>query len=213
MLKILFFIILFIALSTQNQNDRQSKFDASLGTVVKKVYGTKFPRNQSMDKTKCPSNMRKTNEFAKQINDIFSFVIDYSDNETNSKRSLPIGYTINSTYCPYKNKEIICDSSSKYRTNDGTCNNLNNPFFGASNTPYIRLLPPSYDDGVNSPRKLGLSGKNLPNPRSVSLAVSLPTSTQRLAKNSLGHLYATFGQFLAHDITGTSATTGNYLLN
>lgn len=36
---------------------------------------------------------------------------------------------------------------SKYRTLDGTCNNLRYPTWGAANTKYGRLVPPKYADG------------------------------------------------------------------
>lgn len=38
-------------------------------------------------------------------------------------------------------------TKSKYRSIDGSCNNLNNPNLGVANTPYGRLLPPKYSDG------------------------------------------------------------------
>ena len=34
---------------------------------------------------------------------------------------------------------------------DGSCNNLQNPSWGASNSPLKRLLPPQYENGFNSP--------------------------------------------------------------
>lgn len=36
---------------------------------------------------------------------------------------------------------------SRYRSFDGTCNNLYNPTWGAANTRYGRLLLPNYADG------------------------------------------------------------------
>jgi len=39
-----------------------------------------------------------------------------------------------------------------YRTADGVCNNLDNPTYGATTTPFRRLLPPQYEDGVSIPR-------------------------------------------------------------
>lgn len=41
----------------------------------------------------------------------------------------------------------VCDNSSIYRTADGSCNNLNNPTWGMSNTPQRRYLMPQYNDG------------------------------------------------------------------
>ncbi len=36
---------------------------------------------------------------------------------------------------------------SKYRTIDGSCNNLKSPLMGRSNTQLARYLAPDYDDG------------------------------------------------------------------
>jgi len=59
---------------------------------------------------------------------------------------------------------------------------------------------------------LAVKGGALPNPRSISLNVSLASSTQRLSKAHSSQLYAIFGQFLTHDIGATSATTGINLI-
>ena len=47
-------------------------------------------------------------------------------------------------FCP---PTPICNSSNKYRTIDGSCNNLRNPKFGQAFTPLQRLLPNAYADG------------------------------------------------------------------
>lgn len=47
--------------------------------------------------------------------------------------------------CPF-NKSVSCDFMSKYRTADGTCNNIRNPTFGAAQIPVRRFLPAYYDD-------------------------------------------------------------------
>ncbi|XP_025408384.1 peroxidase-like isoform X3 [Sipha flava] len=41
---------------------------------------------------------------------------------------------------------VSCDFNDKYRTINGTCNNLNNPTWGSSNTPFIRLVGAHYSD-------------------------------------------------------------------
>lgn len=40
----------------------------------------------------------------------------------------------------------------RYRTLDGTCNNLQHPMWGASLTPVRRLLPAQYDNNFNTPQ-------------------------------------------------------------
>lgn len=58
---------------------------------------------------------------------------------------------------------------SKYRTMDASCNNLEYPLWGKSNTAMNRLLPPAYADGLNELR-VSVDGGELPSPREVSLA-------------------------------------------
>lgn len=44
--------------------------------------------------------------------------------------------------------ETACDGTySKYRSSDGSCNNLKRSFWGKANTAYKRLLFPAYKDG------------------------------------------------------------------
>jgi len=42
---------------------------------------------------------------------------------------------------------VVCQPNSKYRTFNGSCNNLRIPTWGAANTPFIRLLNAEYRDG------------------------------------------------------------------
>lgn len=50
--------------------------------------------------------------------------------------------------CPYKTgPEAPPCRPTKFRTFDGYCNNLQNPYWGRANLRYLRFLPPSYGDG------------------------------------------------------------------
>lgn len=97
-------------------------------------------------------------------------------------------------------QNIMCDYTSRYRTSDGSCNNLHNPLWGKSFTPFNRLLTPMYGDGIDSPRR-AVSGLPLPNPRVISFTLSPETKT--LSKY-FTHLLMQWGQFLDHDITRTA---------
>ena len=53
----------------------------------------------------------------------------------------------------------VCRRNSKYRTLDGSCNNLRRPLLGRANTGLGRLLPARYEDGKTL--LCGLCGKRL----------------------------------------------------
>lgn len=91
----------------------------------------------------------------------------------------------------------------RYRSYDGSCNNLKHTAWGKSNTPYTRILPPDYEDGVSEIRKTGVTGRILPNPRTVSLA-SIRWSEKPDNKASV--MLMQWGQFIDHDLT-LAATT------
>ncbi|RNA08409.1 thyroid peroxidase-like [Brachionus plicatilis] len=56
-----------------------------------------------------------------------------------------------------------CDAYNQYSNTDGSCNNLINPWWGQSATPFKRLLPPEFDDLFTEPRtKSVMHGKLLP---------------------------------------------------
>ncbi|XP_063595329.1 uncharacterized protein LOC134772292 [Penaeus indicus] len=64
---------------------------------------------------------------------------------------LPLQETLSITneFCnKTKTREVPadCEAYRRYRSIDGTCNNFNNPLWGATMTPLLRYLPPFYDD-------------------------------------------------------------------
>ncbi|XP_021379773.1 peroxidasin homolog isoform X1 [Mizuhopecten yessoensis] len=93
----------------------------------------------------------------------------------------------------------------KYRTMDGTCNNLQEPLNGATVTAFSRLLPPIYENGFNTPVGWSTSkqynGVHLPSPRLVS---SFLMSTDHVTEDETStHMLMQWGQFADHDITLT----------
>ena len=100
-----------------------------------------------------------------------------------------------------------CSNQKIYRTADGTCNNRNNPTYGAANTPYRRLILPQYEDGISAPRGwLQSTGSSLfagpfappnPSPRVVSTGVIFDSYTPGGPHT---HILMQWGQFMDHDL-------------
>ena len=109
---------------------------------------------------------------------------------------------LNTAMMSHCQKETHNCQLSKYRTYDGSCNNLHRPSWGKSFVPYSRLLAPDYGDGVDAVR-IARSGMPLPNPRVISYTIA--PETKALSKY-FTHVLMQWGQFLAHDMTRTAIT-------
>lgn len=94
-----------------------------------------------------------------------------------------------------------CDPYSKYRTSDGSCNNLQNPEWGKAFSCFTRLLPPNYSDGLSAPR-YSVNGGLLPNARLISAVMHRDLNYPA----TFTHMTAQFGQFVAHDIAFTPSS-------
>lgn len=92
-----------------------------------------------------------------------------------------------------------CNPSFKYRTIDGTCNNVQRPFQGAINQPLTRVARAAYEDGFDVPRG-GRQQSRLPNARLVSVTVH-PDSN--VPHPTITNMVPQFGQFLDHDMSIT----------
>ncbi|XP_074144108.1 peroxidasin homolog isoform X2 [Sminthopsis crassicaudata] len=93
----------------------------------------------------------------------------------------------------------------KYRTHDGTCNNLQHPMWGASLTAFERLLKSVYENGFNLPRGINpnrlYNGHLLPMPRLVSTTL---IGTESITPDEhFTHMTMQWGQFLDHDLDST----------
>ncbi|XP_026670938.1 peroxidase-like [Ceratina calcarata] len=106
--------------------------------------------------------------------------------------------------------EIMCGDmyrrrceKSRYRTYDGSCNNLQNPTWGMANTRYGRLLPGNYGDGVRSPT-LSVTGAELPPSRLVSYTLFPPVDVD----DPIWTLAAMqWGQIITHDMAMIDGST------
>ncbi|RWS11097.1 Peroxidase-like protein, partial [Dinothrombium tinctorium] len=96
---------------------------------------------------------------------------------------------------------VQCDPYSRYRTADGSCNNLQHPSWGKSFTCFSRLLPPAYADGLSAPR-VSETGGPLPNPRIISAIIHRDLNYPA----TYTHLTMQYGQFFAHDIAFTPSS-------
>ncbi|XP_033874603.3 peroxidasin-like isoform X1 [Acipenser ruthenus] len=95
----------------------------------------------------------------------------------------------------------------KFRSHDGTCNNLQHPMWGASLTAFERLLKSVYDNGFNLPRGVNparqINGHPLPLPRFVSTSM---IGTETITPDDrYTHILMQWGQFLDHDLDSTVA--------
>ncbi|XP_054713172.1 peroxidase-like [Uloborus diversus] len=86
---------------------------------------------------------------------------------------------------------------SKYRTIDGSCNNLRNPTWGKSDICLRRVLPFDYADRISYPR-ISCTKKPLPNPRVISNVFHREI---RPKSDPLTTHFMEWGQMLAHDLT------------
>ncbi|XP_050402018.1 peroxidasin homolog, partial [Patella vulgata] len=112
----------------------------------------------------------------------------------------------NMSGCARRPMDIDCSNicfHRKYRTLNGICNNFKNPTWGTSNQAFLRLLPPIYENGFNTPvgwnRGKMYNNIHLPSPRLIS---SFMMSTDHVTMDEVySHMLMQWGQFLDHDLT------------
>ena len=95
------------------------------------------------------------------------------------------------------------------RTIDGTCNNFENPLFGASETEFTRMTPPFYEDGIDALRGdiQGRTGEIIslgsfvpPNPSARFISKTIINRNLTFEEEDFTHLLMQWGQFLDHDL-------------
>ena len=91
----------------------------------------------------------------------------------------------------------------QFRTIDGTCNNLDQPLLGASNTDFRRLLPSQYEDNVSVPvghdQQVNGDPFGAPWPSARLVSATVIGDLPRLS-TALTHIFMLWGQFVDHDL-------------
>ncbi|KOX71477.1 Peroxidasin [Melipona quadrifasciata] len=106
--------------------------------------------------------------------------------------------------CPNRGVPNCPAASLRYRTSDGSCNNLQHLWWGSAMSTMQRLLPPVYDDGIQSIRK-SVTGRPLPSARLVSTVIH---EDKDIPLESVTHMLMQWGQFVDHDLTATGQSRG-----
>ncbi|XP_053994637.1 peroxidasin [Hylaeus volcanicus] len=91
---------------------------------------------------------------------------------------------------------------SKYRSIDGSCNNLRHPTWGSSYTGFHRVLQPIYENGFSSPVgwEKGRRYYGYPKPAARLVSTTLVTTHNVTSDERITHMVMQWGQFLDHDL-------------
>lgn len=144
-------------------------------------------------------NIRKHVEKGMTIN----HTSDYNYKELLSPQHLDLVARLSGcmTHRQFSNCTDMC-FHKKYRSMTGTCNNLQNPTWGASNTGFRRILKPIYENGFSQPvgwrKGVKYYGFEKPSARLVSTTV---IATETITPDEyITHMVMQWGQFLDHDL-------------
>ncbi|XP_060585355.1 peroxidasin homolog pxn-1-like [Ruditapes philippinarum] len=114
---------------------------------------------------------------------------------------------INGDTCNVAEPPEECDPDVKYRSADGSCNNLRNPEWGMAGRSQERVVPNTYDDDLGTPRTVGINNAPLPNARTISNHIHNEANLTEVRSKHLTLHAMGFGQFLDHDLTLTPETS------
>ncbi|XP_076623399.1 peroxidasin [Colletes latitarsis] len=91
---------------------------------------------------------------------------------------------------------------NKYRSIDGSCNNLRHPTWGSSYTGFHRVLQPIYENGFSTPVgwEKGRRYYGYPKPAARLISTTLVTTHNITPDERITHMVMQWGQFLDHDL-------------
>ena len=106
--------------------------------------------------------------------------------------------------CKAHKDDVDCTNfclHSKYRSYDGTCNNVKHPRYGAAETAFPRLLEADYENDINLPKGWSQSDPFSPPKPSARVLSTRLFSTRNISRHSRNTLMLMqIGQFLDHDM-------------
>ncbi|XP_059502044.1 peroxidasin homolog isoform X2 [Stegostoma tigrinum] len=114
--------------------------------------------------------------------------IDFRYNDLVSPRYLDLIANLSgcTAHRRFPNCSDIC-YHQKYRSHDGTCNNLQHPMWGASLTAFERILKPVYENGFSLPRE---NDPRVRNTRCMSFVRSSPVCGSGVTSLLMKSVYA-----------------------
>ncbi|XP_011161795.1 peroxidase isoform X2 [Solenopsis invicta] len=184
-------------MSTLENNIANAGVELAAQSPAEKQFWNSYPSTDAFDRsidafvaTKASSYLVQQNcrRFGLDKNDCARYI------STLGLQSTPLGESCAAVH------NVECDLTSKYRSIEGTCNNIENPSWGSAMTAYTRVLFSQYFDGIQEPRRIGQTKKPLPSPRLVSTALST-ANDQSDASRTLAVME--WSQFIAHDMAHT----------
>ncbi|XP_048581153.1 peroxidasin isoform X2 [Nematostella vectensis] len=112
-------------------------------------------------------------------------------------------------------RKVNCSDTrfnARYRTMDGTCNNLDNPLWGSAPVPFSRMSDPVYYDDNRLSDPVGFPDQpfapSLPSPHFISKEFFIHSRRAKPGESGYSHMLMQWGQFLDHDITFTAESEG-----
>ncbi|CAG2117962.1 unnamed protein product, partial [Medioppia subpectinata] len=177
--------------------------------VKEAMHTLRYKRPNGIDSLEPPPDMiGETSEVALETTRLLTYQFELSHDEIlNGLPLIDMSRTVYWDHCPMHVKPIPC-SVDRYRTYTAHCNNLKNPSWGASHTPFVRYLPPVYSDGIQGERVSVVKGAKLPNPRLVTSIVHRDFDHP---SNELTILIMSWGQFIDHDVALAAPPRSKYI--
>ncbi|KAJ4448745.1 hypothetical protein ANN_00136 [Periplaneta americana] len=144
------------------------------------------------------ATLEQGEEAQKNVEASVSLVNEFQLSPDQGTFALPTFSVLNTVIADSCPRPTNC-RAERYRSADGSCNNLQNERWGRAGTALQRVLPPKYGDGVNSPR-VAANRQELPSARVVSTQFATEAD---IPYDNYTLLVMQWGQFLDHDLTHT----------